>query len=97
MGRSGRPGYGSWQPEVLLMVPTMILFGLVLGRWWKTSLVLAAIAWPALLWSTGITDADVLAVALIGVLNAAFGVLVHQAVLQGFRWLRAASGDRVRA
>ena len=31
------------------MIPTMIVFGLVAGRWWKTSLVVGTIGWPLLL------------------------------------------------
>ena len=69
----------------------MIVFGLVFGRWWRTCLVASAIAWPALLVATDVLElgwALVGGVAL-GVLNAAAGVLVHQGVLHGFRWLRA--------
>lgn len=28
------------------MIPTMLLFGLVLGHWWKTCLVIATLSWP---------------------------------------------------
>jgi hypothetical protein len=31
------------------MIPTMILFGLVFGRWWRVTLVAAALGWPLLL------------------------------------------------
>ncbi len=35
------------------MIPTMILVGLVLGRWWRAALVIGTLAWPALLWAEG--------------------------------------------
>ncbi len=31
------------------MIPTMILFGLVTGYWWKFALPAAAVIWPTLL------------------------------------------------
>jgi len=67
----------------------MILFGLVLGRWWKTCLALAFVVWPAILWFSGVTaDAsDLLRGSLLGALNAGVGVLVHQTVLFLFRLL----------
>lgn len=64
------------------MIPTMILLGLVLGRWWKIALVTAAIGWPVLLLATG-TDApaDLVTGAALGVANACVGVLAVQVVL----------------
>jgi hypothetical protein len=61
------------------MIPTMILLGLVLGRWWKVALVAAAIGWPVLLLATG-TDApaDLVTGAALGVANACVGVLAVQ-------------------
>jgi hypothetical protein len=65
------------------MIPTMIVFGLVFGRWWRTTLIAAAVLWPALVvWTAGpVTVGQVVGAALLGVANAAVGVLVHQAVL----------------
>lgn len=72
------------------MIPTMILVGLVLGRWWWQALVGSALAWPTLLLLEGvIIQEEVLAAAGLGALNAAVGVLVHQLVLRGVRALRA--------
>src|SRR6266508_4391883 len=31
------------------MIPTLILFGLVFGRWWRLCLTAAALGWPVLL------------------------------------------------
>lgn len=69
------------------MIPTMILFGLLFGRWWRTALAVSAVAWPVLLVATGITgEAATLAVAaVLSVANAALGVLAHQVLLRLFR------------
>lgn len=32
------------------MTPTMLLLGILLGRWWKTYLVVGTLGWPLLLW-----------------------------------------------
>ena len=36
------------------MIPTLLLFGLISGRWWHLSLIVAAIGWPLLLVATGV-------------------------------------------
>ena len=74
------------------MIPTMILFGLVFGRWWKLAIAAGAMLWPAILVFTGVIGvADVVGVAALGALNTAAGVAVHQAAL----WLvRAIRRDR---
>jgi hypothetical protein len=64
------------------MIPTMILFGLILGRWWWLALPLAAAGWPILLLVTDTIGAGQIPLAaLLGLLNAAVGVVVLQAVL----------------
>lgn len=80
------------------MIPTMILFGLVSGRWWKSALVAAAILWPTLLWAGGVitTPGEAIAAAVLGVLNSAVGVGAHQLVLGLVRvgrrhWRRSAA------
>lgn len=69
------------------MIPTMIVFGLVLGRWWRLALVAAAVGWPVLLVADGVTDVEVelLGAAGLAVANTAVGVLVHQGALMGVR------------
>ncbi len=63
------------------MIPTMILLGLVLSRWWKPALAVAAAGWPALLLATGVIDlSQVPGAALFGVANAAVGVGIYQGV-----------------
>lgn len=71
------------------MIPTMILLGLLLGRWWKTALVVSPAIWLALL----VGRSDVLGwgwagAAGLGLANAAVGVLFHQACVHLFRRLR---------
>jgi hypothetical protein len=57
------------------MIPTMILFGLALGRWWKVTVPLAAVTWPLLLVMSDIDldRSELAAAAILGVANAAVG------------------------
>lgn len=71
------------------MIPTMILLGLVLGRWWRTALLAGAIIWPVIVVSDDSIGVSVIpAAAMLGVLNAAAGVVVTQAVLWLVRSVR---------
>lgn len=72
------------------MIPTMILFGLVAGRWWKTSLVAGTIGWPLLLFAQDILHAprEVLGAAALGLVNTLAGVAVHQLALRLIRATR---------
>ena len=76
------------------MIPTMIVFGLLLGRWWRFALISAAIVWPTLLLVDGVIELSrgslrlLPGAALFGVANAGAGVAVHQALLFVFRRLR---------
>lgn len=66
------------------MIPTMILLGLVLGRWWKSALAVAAVGWPAILLVDGVINvAQVWAAAVFALANSAVGVGIHQ----GGAWL----------
>ncbi|PZG11978.1 hypothetical protein C1I95_26845 [Micromonospora craterilacus] len=67
------------------MIPTLILFGLVFGRWWRSTLVVAALGWPVLLVVTDALDVEprLLTAAVLAVGNAGAGVLIHQ----GIRWM----------
>lgn len=84
------------------MIPTMIAFGLLLGRWWRTALVGAAAVWPVLLLADGVlqqsgSPASTLVLAsLLAVANAGLGVVVHQAVLALVRMARRALSRRRR-
>jgi hypothetical protein len=72
------------------MIPTLILFGLLFGRWWRFTLLAAALGWPVLLVVTNVMSIGVglLGAALLAVINAGAGVLVHQGALRALRLLR---------
>lgn len=71
------------------MIPTMIIFGVVCGRWWRHSLVAAVIVWPLILVLTGVMSIKpgLAGAAALGLANAAAGVAVHQAVRRLVRLL----------
>lgn len=77
------------------MIPTMIIFGLLTGRWWRSALVAAAVLWPLLLVISGVSDhapgpfALVLTQAsILTVANTGVGVAIHQVLLYLVRKLR---------
>ena len=71
------------------MIPTMIVFGLVFGRWWKLAIAVGAVLWPTILVFTGVIGvADVLGAAALGALNTAVGIAVHQVALWLVRSIR---------
>lgn len=77
------------------MIPTMILFGVIFGRWWPITLAAAALAWPLLLVATDVAgfSTSLIGAAALAVVNAGVGVLIHQGVLLGYRHLpRPSSG-----
>ncbi len=73
------------------MIPTMMVVGVVLGRWWKIALAVAALGWPMLLVATGLMDVEpgLLAASALAVVNAGVGVLAHQGALHLYRSSRA--------
>lgn len=75
------------------MIPTMILVGLVLGRWWRVVLVASAFGWPLLLVATDVVDfgAALIEAAALALVNACVGVLAHQGCLHAYRHLRRQS------
>ncbi|MET8311495.1 MULTISPECIES: hypothetical protein [unclassified Micromonospora] len=79
------------------MIPTMILFGLAFGRWWRSTLIAAALLWPALLLGTHAMQIEVglLGASGLAVANAGGGVLVHQVILRTARGMRRARSARV--
>jgi hypothetical protein len=79
------------------MIPTMIAFGLVTGRWWKTSLVTGTLVWPLLLVVSHVplSPTELLGAAAFGLANTVVGVLVHQLVLRLIRlWRYKANAAR---
>lgn len=71
------------------MIPVMLLFGLLAGRWWKTALIAGAVGWAVVLLATGVIGLDgVLGAMALGLLNTAVGVGIHQGVLRLVRRTR---------
>lgn len=88
LGRLPAPGVPS-NVEVMAVIPTMILLGLVTGYWWKFALPAAAVIWPILLLASNtITPSQIPASALLGLVNAAVGVALVQSVLFTVRKVR---------
>lgn len=74
------------------MIPGLILVGLVLGRWWRTTLAIVATAWPAWLVVGGVMgpESGLVGAGALAVVNAGVGVAVHQGIL---RLIRLARGE----
>ena len=66
------------------MIPTLILVGLIFGRWWRIAIPLAAVGWAVLLIVTGVDSGFVFALgaAALAIPNVALGVLVHRVLWQ---------------
>lgn len=64
------------------MIPTLLLVGVVLGRWWRIVVPLAVVGWVVLLIATGVDSGLVFVVeaGLLAAANVIVGVLVNQAV-----------------
>ena len=74
------------------MIPSLVLFGIIFGRWWKFSLVTATVAWPLLLVVTHVMGIEwgLIGAGALAIANTLTGALVHQGVL----WVvRRARGD----
>jgi hypothetical protein len=72
------------------MNPTLILVGLVFGRWWRLTLIAAIIGWPVLLLATGVMHIQLglLGAAELAAVNTGVGVAIHQAVRLAVRRVR---------
>jgi hypothetical protein len=81
------------------VIPTLILFGLVFGRWWRSSLIAAAVGWPVLLFATDVIGAGpgLLGASGLAIANTAVGVLVHQVIQRVSRKLRGHKGEAARS
>lgn len=79
------------------MIPTLILAGLVVGRWWFVPV--AAVAFPAVLIVGDVGSASNFALALgggvFGAANTAAGVAVHRMALALLRALRRFWADPI--
>lgn len=64
------------------MLPTVIVVGLVFGRWWRTTVLVAAVGWAVLLAAQSIIPVEAGPLAAAGGLaaaSAAVGVAVNRA------------------
>lgn len=77
----------------------MMLFGLLLGRWWKFALIVGTSAWTVILWSQGLlaTPTEILGAAALALVNTAIGVMAHQLVLAVVRRVRGQQPTAVEA
>lgn len=75
------------------MIPTLLLVGLVLGRWWRVVIPLATVGWPVLLIVTGVDSGLDFGVAagLLAVANVGIGVLLNQVVRRLVRLVTTAN------
>ena len=73
------------------MIPTLMLFGLLFGRWWRVSVLVAAVGWPVALVLTDVMGLEpgLAGAAVLAVGNTVVGVLVHQGSLWGLRRARS--------
>lgn len=88
------------------MIPTLLALGLVLGRWWKTTLTVGVIGWVAtilLISDAGAAGGSVGTAGLVAsaaglaLANTAVGVAVHQGLLWVVRTARERRGHATPA
>jgi hypothetical protein len=72
------------------VIPTLILLGLVVGRWWRLAMIIGTAGWPAVLLAGGVvrTRPELLAATVLAVINTGVGVLLCQSGLRVVRLLR---------
>lgn len=74
------------------MIPTLLFWGLVVGRWWM--IPLAAVVWPVLVRDVCTTLDCRLGASALGAVNVALAVGIHQLVR--LAWRRARERTRRR-
>ena len=81
-------------PRCRCVIPTLLLVGLVFGRWWKIVVPAAVIGWPVLLIATGVDSGLRFAVAagLLAAANVFVGVLAYQGLRLIARGIAALAG-----
>jgi hypothetical protein len=64
------------------VIPTVLLVGLLFGRWWKITVPVAVLGWPTVLIASGVDSGFRFAVAagVLAAANVVVGVLAYQAV-----------------
>lgn len=72
------------------MIPVLLFLGAVLGRWWRATLIVAAVGWPAMLLVTDVMhlELDLLGAAALAVGNVGVGLLLHHAIAWAWRSVR---------
>ena len=77
------------------MIPTVLLFGFLFGRWWKIAIPAAILGWPAFLVADGVVHGLPFAVAagLLAAGNVAVGALAFQLVRRLIRPVAARARD----
>ena len=73
------------------MIPTMLLFGLVFGRWWRGTILFGAVLWTAWLLVDGTIDLHLPTIAItagLGAANTAVGAALNRAAVAGWSALR---------
>lgn len=75
------------------MIPILILFGLIFGRWWRSSIAVAAVGWPAVLVASDVMSVEpgLFGASALAVANTAVGVVVHQGIMRVIRMVRRSS------
>jgi hypothetical protein len=83
------------------VIPTMIVFGFVFGRWWRWSILAGGIVWVVLLlasrWMGGSHSSAWVGAILLGVANTAVGAglfLLARLVVRMFRPARGSAASR---
>ena len=64
------------------MIPTLLVIGLLFGRWWRT-VPIATLGWVAWLLADGVlrwNAVELAGAAVVAAVNTGVGVLVHHAV-----------------
>lgn len=72
------------------MIPTMILFGLIFGRWPRSAILIGTLGWLLVLLADHTISVGALLLGAAGYafINTGVGVVVHQVVLRLVRRLR---------
>ena len=65
------------------LVPSLILFGMLFGHWWRSVIPTATVGWPLLLVATGTTTfgTGLLIGAGLAFLNTSVGVVINRGVV----------------
>jgi hypothetical protein len=73
------------------VIPTLLVVGLVFGRWWRIVVPIAVLGWPALLIATDVAHglSFALVAGALAAANVLIGVLANFAIRLVVRWVFA--------